>query len=82
MIELSVQDRVCKKHGSYYPTLNLSGRCIAPIGTHGTIMRVRKRYEHTPHFYILYVVKFDGYDYTDDLIDQYESHALTYCVST
>jgi len=47
-----------------------------PNGTMGTIMRLRKRYENTPNFYTLYVVKFDGFEYNDELIDQYDSNAL------
>ena len=71
-----IHDRVRKTGESYYPNLNFSGKSIAPSGTNGTILRLRRRYENTPNFYILYVVKFDGYEYTDTLVDQYELSSL------
>lgn len=76
MTEISVGDRVTKINDSYYPNLNFSGKKVVPIGTLGTVMRLRKRYEHTPNFYILYIVHFDGYDFDDELMDQYDSSSL------
>ncbi len=76
MTDFSTGDRVTKINDSHYPNLNFSGKIIVPIGTKGTVMRLRKRYEHTPNFYILYIVQFDGYDYDDELIDQYEGSSL------
>lgn len=68
-------DRVCKIGDPYYANLNFTGKKI-PNATLGTIMRLRNRYENTPNFYTLYVVKFDGFDYSDELIDQYNLSAI------
>jgi len=76
MTEFTVGDRVTKISDSHYPNLNFSGKPIIPIGTKGTVVRLRKRYDNTPCFYVLYIVKFDDFDFTDELIDQYEGSAL------
>lgn len=76
MTEFLIGDRVTKINDSHYPNLNFSGKPIIPIGTQGTVMRLRKRYEHTPNFYVLYIIKFDGYDFDDELMDQYEGASL------
>jgi ATP-dependent exoDNAse (exonuclease V) alpha subunit len=68
-------ERFCKVGNPYYANLNFTQKNI-PNGTMGTIMRLRKRYENTPNFYTLYVVKFDGFEYNDELIDQYDSNGL------
>ena len=76
MTEFSIGDRVTKINDSHYPNLNFSGKKIIPFGTKGTVMRLRKRYEHTPNFYVLYIIKFDDYEFYDELIDQYEGTSL------
>ncbi len=76
MTEFIIGDRVTKIKDSHYPNLNFSRKKIIPFGARGTVMRIRKRYEHTPNFYVLYVIKFDGYEYDDELIDQYDGTSL------
>ena len=71
---MEVGDRVYKKGESLYFT-NLYGKNISN-GTPGTIKRIKRRYENTPNFYILYCIHFDGYEYNNELLDQYESSSL------
>jgi len=71
---MEIGDRVYKKGESLYYT-NMYGKQI-PNGTAGTIKRLRKRYENTPNFYILYSIHFDRYQYKDELLDQYEASSL------
>jgi hypothetical protein len=76
MTEFSVGDRVTKISDSHYPNLNFSGKPIIPIGSKGTVMRLRKPYDYTPNFNVLYVIKFDDYNFNDELIDQYKGSSL------
>lgn len=49
-----------------------------PDGTHGTVVRIRSRYQNTPAAYNLYVVQFDGQPtINDNAIDhQYDESSL------
>jgi hypothetical protein len=41
----------------------------APVGTLGTIVAIRKRYQNTPNAYVQYKVMLDGYKHNLDSLD-------------
>lgn len=43
-----------------------------PIGTSGTIIKIRKRYQDSPNAYCQYKIHVDGYDDGDDLTNLFD----------
>lgn len=48
------------------------------MGSKGTILEVRNRYQGTPQSYILYMIRFDEYEFIDiyDLSHKYTESSL------
>ena len=53
-----------------------------PIGTIGTVTRIRQRYVNTPNEYKQYKVSFEGYPEGDDVTNLYLLHNLDPCLSS
>jgi hypothetical protein len=47
-----------------------------PINTHGTVIKIRKRYSGTSNEYIQYKITFNDYKNGDDLTNLYEGYDL------
>lgn len=72
---LQINQRVKKISYCYYS--HAGDNSNIPIGSIGTIVRIRSRYIDTPNEYHLYIVMFDGYNFNDNSLDsQYDETSL------
>ena len=74
--EYQVGDRVCTTGNAQY---EICTDIKVPIGTIGTVTRIRQRYANTPNEYKQYKVYFEGYPEGDDVTNLYLLHNLARC---
>lgn len=68
----SIGTRVQKIGSCFYQNYDTG----IPIGSKGTILEVRNRYQGTPNSYILYIIRFDEYEFID-ISHQYIESSLS-----
>ena len=70
----AIGDRVIKKLSCFYsPAGDRSG---VDIGSIGTVIDIRRRYQNTQNAYVLYIVQFDGKALSTELDNQYTEDSL------